>query len=359
MSDHARFSPSAAHRWLMCPASVKLSKDAPPQPVSRYAVEGTKAHSEVERALKFFLKHGSLPKPTGQSVVDEAVKHYAEIAKGGHETHLEQRLKHPKFGDTLWGTADFIWVSPFAMIVSDFKSGAGVSVYPREGVKLNPQLAYYAMAAAEKFGIRAQNIIVEIVQPLAGGVKRTITLYDEVKGWEEEFSKAIENALSPSPRFAPYTGEHCRWCPAINICPKQNAGLAVAETSIPSVIPELPEEIGEVLHRLTILDDFKRALYAKALQLAEQGFDIPHFKLVAKRGSRRWTEDATVIAEMLFGEEAFDKSLKSPAQLEKIGPEAKSFVREHTAMVSSGSTLVPVQSNRRELKTTLLSNFED
>jgi len=42
---HARLSPSAAERWLTCPASVKVGEALPKPPTSRFAEEGTRAHA--------------------------------------------------------------------------------------------------------------------------------------------------------------------------------------------------------------------------------------------------------------------------------------------------------------------------
>ena len=54
MSTHAFLSPSASHRWLMCPPSAKLNAALPDQS-SPYAKQGTDAHELcaylVEKAL--------------------------------------------------------------------------------------------------------------------------------------------------------------------------------------------------------------------------------------------------------------------------------------------------------------------
>ena len=49
MAAHALLSPSAAERWINCPASVFLNKDIPDEG-SVYADEGTAAHTVMELA---------------------------------------------------------------------------------------------------------------------------------------------------------------------------------------------------------------------------------------------------------------------------------------------------------------------
>ena len=49
---HATLSPSSAHRWIECPASVRLIADTFPDgvPGSVWTTEGTHAHTVAEAA---------------------------------------------------------------------------------------------------------------------------------------------------------------------------------------------------------------------------------------------------------------------------------------------------------------------
>ena len=50
---HSRLSPSAAHRWMLCPASVPFQKKLGIiSQSSEYAAEGTAVHEIIERCLK-------------------------------------------------------------------------------------------------------------------------------------------------------------------------------------------------------------------------------------------------------------------------------------------------------------------
>jgi len=48
---HSKYSPSGAHRWVNCPASIKLCEGLESKS-SKYAAEGTDAHEVCEYFLK-------------------------------------------------------------------------------------------------------------------------------------------------------------------------------------------------------------------------------------------------------------------------------------------------------------------
>ena len=52
--SHALLSPSASHRWIECPPSVRLTEFMEDKS-SAYADEGTLAHSIAENKLKSYL----------------------------------------------------------------------------------------------------------------------------------------------------------------------------------------------------------------------------------------------------------------------------------------------------------------
>src|SRR5690606_6156447 len=54
LSGHARFSPSASHRWLNCPGSIMFCEQLPPELHEQdnfFADEGTAAHFVLEKCL--------------------------------------------------------------------------------------------------------------------------------------------------------------------------------------------------------------------------------------------------------------------------------------------------------------------
>ena len=133
MSDHAKFSPSGASRWLACPGSVALEAECP-DTSSAYAEEGTYAHTILERVLLARIdgRTGQPARSAGQTVtvgertfvVDrDMASHVNEVADyafaisdaPGVVREAEQRVY---FGDYIgvpnedaFGTCDFSWVN--------------------------------------------------------------------------------------------------------------------------------------------------------------------------------------------------------------------------------------------------------
>jgi hypothetical protein len=52
MSDHAKLSPSARHRWGKCPGSVREEAKYPEQPSGPAAIDGTHTHYLLETCLR-------------------------------------------------------------------------------------------------------------------------------------------------------------------------------------------------------------------------------------------------------------------------------------------------------------------
>ena len=169
-SEHALLSPSAAERWLACPASVRLSNEVLGYSDSVYAREGTLAHTRAEIEARYLLglcdedKYDHMVAQwwrdseeeltlEQQEEIEKHAQAYADLLwhkrndMGPHtKVFLEERV-YPGIPDC-FGTGDAILVSPTEVEIVDFKYGAGVHV----DVEDNTQLKLYGLGALEGYG---------------------------------------------------------------------------------------------------------------------------------------------------------------------------------------------------------------
>lgn len=362
---HEMFSASGAERWVNCPGSIALTKRAPPKESSKYADEGTLAHECHEAFMKNWPREyvvrnylkGVLVKKV-RKYDDDMIDHAFESVKTimswkteGDEVACETKVKlafiHPEFG----GTFDAAIVQLFGRLtVIDYKYGAGVAV-EAEG---NLQMLVYALGLAHKYDYAFDEIRLVVVQPRAehdsGPVRDWVINLNVLLDYKETFAEAVKAAVKKDAELNP-DPSWCRWCPAKTICPAIST-KALATSKSPIKIPDIkslaPADIGKALTAFTQLETWIESVRDHAFMLLQNGTVIPGFKLVNKRALRTWkdSEDARTSALSLFGADAIETKLLSPAQLEKAVPKAKDWVAKNTVAISSGLTVAPEKDPR-------------
>lgn len=153
---HVEHSPSSAYRWMACPGSIALIRQAPPELPNRYAAEGTAAHAllhecyvESKPAAAFVGRTIDGFEVTGEmaEAVQIALDFYASETQPGDIAFVEQHIDLSDFGAPVpaSGTADFVRYRPATghLLVADFKYGKGIAVE----VERNSQLYFYALGA--------------------------------------------------------------------------------------------------------------------------------------------------------------------------------------------------------------------
>jgi hypothetical protein len=141
------------------------------------------------------------------------------------------------------------------------------------------------------------------------------------------------------------TGTWCKFCPALSICDAKTREVFAVVPKNSDPLPEPAsltiDQIVKVLKVSEAISDWAAAVHAHAEGLAQSGVPIPGYKLVQKRGNRRWIDEIAVETafETLYGEEIYTKKLKSPAQLEKLV--GKDEVKEYVEIPDNGTQLVP------------------
>jgi len=340
---------STAKRVINCPASVKLVQQMPPQPESEHAARGTLLHNVIAELLEFDKKPEQCLGATyksqtlTQELIDEkiipALEALDEIdPEKQMEYMVETRVAFGDFLPSVFGSTDLLGRKGKRAFVLDWKFGDGVLV----AAENNPQLLFYAAAAMRTPAAQwvfegVEEIECIIVQPPA--MRRWVTTPARVKEFEQELLYAVR--LSSWADAPMQTGDHCRWCTAKLICPQMTGAV---DRALKTQLAALPaEQIATQLQQADMLEDYVKSVRALAFQLLENGHPVPGYKLVAKRGTRQWVEEAKIEAWVDANkiEDAYEPvKIKSPAQLEKVLKKAKiEFPAEMVVSVSSGDTL--------------------
>jgi hypothetical protein len=355
---------STAKRVINCPGSVALVAKMPPQAPSSYADEGTLLHDTIAQVLD----KGTDPSEylgtvyngvtLTQALIDDKLTPALELLNEiDPDSRLEFSIENRVgFGDLLpgvFGSTDFLGRVGNRAIVLDWKFGEGVPVEAEE----NPQLMFYAAAARRTKGLEwwaegAASLELVIVQP--PHIRRWTTTFKRIEQFERDLVRAVKTAQQPDAPLA--SGDWCRWCTAKPVCPVMTGALdRIRKTQIDSLDAA---QIGEYLQKADMLEDWIKSLRELAFQMLESGKPVPGYKLVAKRGVRKWADDDLaydVLRSLDLDEDDImtEPVLLSPAQIEKVLKKQKlAFPDNLVVSVSSGNTLAPEDDPRPAALTT-------
>lgn len=322
---------------------------------------------EVERGEWFQVDHDMT------DAVDTYLRVvYEELERLGPEAELsvERKFDLSWVRPDMFGTNDAS-ISLFLdeLVVVDYKHGQGVPVEvsyfdPKVGKEVgNSQLAYYGLGAAKAYDFTHERVTLIVVQPRCphpkGGVRRFTMTMAELLEFRDRLAAAADVVVEAHGSYpsdpqeqldweARYltAGEHCKsaFCPKLATCPavyRLAESEAMADFTDDPVegallpVPQGVEAIAQALKWVPLLDARNKAINELAQRLAEQGVKVPGQKLVRKKANRRWTKDEAAVAEELAKAGLSPKDfmstpeLRSPAQVEKLGPEAKKLVNGH------------------------------
>lgn len=368
MSVHSKIGASSYYRWKACPGSVKLCENIE-SITSSYARGGHVAHEIAAGLLEdHFFQKGKPAIPAGYDVDElDAIKVYVDVVKRDahlnqvllHENHLliEHKFDLSSVHPGLFGTADCVLYATETkkLFVYDYKHGAGVPV----DVEGNLQLQYYGLGALLSSGLPCSEVELVVCQPRcphSGGATRrwsfsSIELLDYAAQLSED-AKATEKDDAPV-----IPGSHCRWCPAAaSACPAlREKSLDTAKSTFSPVDGQYePEKLKEALDSIPALEAWITQVREFAYTEAKHGRTPPGYKLVAKRATRKWTDEKSA-EEMLYLEnptqEWVDKKLWSVAKVEKaLGKKVfNEMLGNLVSKESTGNTLVPETDKRPSL----------
>ncbi len=326
---HARFSPSAAERYIRCPPSLILAEEVGPEDTSSdYTREGTDAHSLCE-----FLVKKELGVPTEEPKLSYYTKEMQECAEGYRDTVLElyaelkktcpdpfisieQRVSIEEYAEGAFGTTDALLIGKDDLLIVDFKYGKGVEVSAED----NAQLKCYALGAYLAFGTLydISTITLIIYQPRINNYSRWSLSAESLLSWAENTLKpAADMALHGEGDYA--SGAWCRFCKAKTVCRKrteENLALARYDFARPDTLED--DEVNLILSKLDDLVSWAGDIKEYALQRALSGYEWDDWKVVEGKSNRKYSDEEAVAKVLLdAGYDPYQRKLVPLTDMEK------------------------------------------
>lgn len=351
--DHAKFSPSAAHRWMSCSGSIPLTAHLP-RTTNDYADEGTAAHELAAWCLSTgrdpwdfemyemniyngkcttdIANRTEVPKDfTTHSmwVVDQAMIEYVtdfintvqDYRTPGDMLLVEQRLEFSEVvgEEEQFGTGDVVLIGQDEITIIDLKYGRGVVVHADR----NKQLMIYALAAYSTYNLLRNFTKIRLVisQPRVNHLSEYTLTVEELLAFGEEVGQAAErvreasDALTDGPKvpekFLNPGEEQCRFCEAKTYCPavSKKVFLTVSQGDFEDLTDHehIEEKLQEGVVRLKdsdteflsfamtqvdLIEGWCKAVRGAVFDHLNSGDDVPGFKLVrGRKGNRRWVSE--------------------------------------------------------------------
>ena len=345
---------STASRVINCPGSVALVAKMPPKPSSKYADEGTLLHDVMsdllssDKVVADFLGRKYNDIVLTQELIDDKIKPALEALNEidpdmKMEIEVESRVGFGTLIPDAFGSTDVLGRLGKRTIVLDWKFGDGVPV-PAEN---NKQLLFYAAAARltpeTQWAFEGtEELELIIVQP--PHVKRWVTDFKTLENFVHDLVRAVKQAQTPNAPLA--VGDHCRWCAAKPLCPKMTGA---AERALKLKLDALDSAaIGKLLGQADLVEEWIKDLRELAFTMLENDKPVAGYKLVPKRATRQWVDEAEALAK-LGGTIPMYEPMKviSPAAAEKLLKKSKLALPDDLVVaVSSGSTLAPESDPR-------------
>ena len=367
---HAKYSPSHAAIWGTCTASVGLESGIPDEG-SSYAEEGTLAHAIAEVKLKnrfglmsdakcktalADLKADPLYQSEMEGFTDTYVDEITRICMAFPEKPyivVEKRLDMGHIVPDCFGTADCVVQYGTMLHIFDFKYGKGVMV----SAENNPQLRLYALGAVREYSVFSEikTVFMTIIQPRLDNIQSASMPVNDLTAWGEALGSRVRDALITGGGFV--AGEHCRFCKARAVCRERAKSLLTLEE--PKARADggetlTDDEIGDILRRAQMLDNWIKALEDYAQDKLLHGGKIPGWKLVEGRSVRTIADTEKAFAELTAA--GFDSDLlyeRKPlglTALEKLCGKKKltELIGTYITKPAGKPTLAPESDKRKE-----------
>lgn len=381
MTKQPSFRPSSSERWVPCPGSWGLEKDLP-RSESPQMLQGTGAHAVSDwvfenrtyltnsmdgRSIGTMLKKPKLKMVYIDREMIRCINAYCsfvwKLAQDyGMMIYPEQKVYLKNAPVRYGGTVDRLFISQRQdrLMVLDLKYGL-----KHVSAVENPQLVSYALGALDYYVPCEKDIPVHIIiyQPRSGKEPEEVweTTSDYLQThWESKITLAMEVAMSSNPGYS--EGDHCVWCLARKhgTCPlkaKKIAGLATVHAptlmhNVDQIQPQDPQMVAQLLDRVKPIKEAIKLLEDKAQTMAEDGVNIPGYRLIDRLGHTKWKHPEIAKSHLRdagFHSDDFmtPREFRSPAQIKKLAGKV-SWIKANTERPVSGQKLVTEKANPDE-----------
>jgi len=333
MGDHARLSPSSAHRWARCPGAPDMESNFRDTP-SPYSTEGTVAHKLAERCLNLDRDaqafEGTRIEADGQLIDIDAemcthVQTYLDDvrdrAKGG-DVFVELTCDlTPVVEEKSHGTADLVIKKGSQLGVHDFKYGKGVRVHAKD----NKQLMLYAAGVINELNLHDEisTIQLHIHQPRLNHHDVETLSMDQMRDFEADIKRAAHRTRT-SDKLIPGDTQ-CRFCKAKGACPALMQEMQNEFEALPSSDIKLAtaEQLASAFENTDLMISWANAVKGEIHRQLNMGYQIPGLRLKPGRmGPRTWSDLEAAMKSLkgmrLKGSDIFKQTLLSPTQIENL-----------------------------------------
>lgn len=357
MAAHAKLSPSAAERWMICPGSVHLIDTRGIKSKGGEAANrGTAIHTLSEKALKNnqpcegFLGVKFHDVKVTQEMITIAQTYVDYITTASGDKFYEQKVTVDQVIPDCWGTADAVICRPEKLTIVDLKSGSGVRVDAVD----NKQLMIYALGAYFKndWIYDFKEITMVIVQPPLDNISTWTVTVDELMQFKQDLLDAKQRIDHQKDLFV-MTPKGCQWCPAKFVCPSH---LEIAnEAAVVDFKAKIPDDLSYWLEKLPMLKSFINAIEEVAYEKLISGDVIDGFALNKPSRRRSWTDESEVIDYIQshgLTSTFIKEVLISPAQTDKLvlNPSVQEQLKEFVTFTESKQSIVKKDSAKSDFK---------
>ena len=345
---------------------------------SRFALEGTEAHTYAEHKLtgKGIQNSGD---PDMDDAVDVYVKYCRQLISEADDYVIEKKITlnnlywDSKPPEELFGTVDFGAAVGTTLHVVDYKHGKGIPVDAED----NPQIVYYALglffAMTKGNEKRFTDVELTIIQPRAphkdGPVRTWYISVEELMAWGKALKGKIDKIAENNTLLV--AGTWCRFCPSMGDCPEAHRkaveGARLDFGAVPKTKPETltDDDLTAILNGMEYAQSWLTAIASEAQGRLERGGKLKGWKLVAKRAIRKWIDETKtenwLKGRLNPGQNFIGRTTKimSPTQMEKGLKKLDIKIPDYLVeKKSSGTTLAPDKDNRSEVSAGAAVDFE-